>query len=73
MAQRKTHLRRDAAMTLCGRAHDPSIGGTAQLIGHNEIVDKATCQACQRADDALQIREYEKDRKAAGAKPGEWF
>lgn len=60
-------------MTLCGRAHDTAIGGTAQLIGRNEIVDVATCKACQRADDALQLREHEQARKAAGAKLGEWF
>lgn len=56
-------------LTLCGRPYDPGV----VMIGRNEVVDAATCKACQRADDALQLRDLETDRKAAGAKPGEWF
>lgn len=65
---KKTHLRKldGDTIALCGRAR-------VAFIGRNQVVDVATCQACQRADNALQLREHEKDRKASGVKPGEWF
>lgn len=50
----KTHLRRYELagvpkLTLCGRPYDPGVA----VIGRNQVVDAATCKACQRADDAL--------------------
>lgn len=64
----KTHLRKLATDTiaLCGRT-------AVAFIGRNQVVDAATCRACWRADDALQLRDHERARKAAGVKPGEWF
>jgi hypothetical protein len=70
---KKTHLRRgrledETGLTLCGRS-----AARVTLIGRNEVVDAATCKACQRADDAAQIRDLRRAERAAGVKPGEWF
>ena len=64
---KRTHLPRGGplALTLCGRPIE-----RVQLIGRNEVVDAATCQACQRADTASQLREYRADCKRAGVPVG---
>ncbi len=63
-SMRKTHLPRDHEWTLCGKQQV-----LVQMHPRNQIVDLATCQTCQRADDVKQVRDYRAECRKAGIDP----
>lgn len=76
----KTHLPSslNREWTLCGKSVRFSYRGMSAnaqrrrplvLIGHNEVVDSATCKACQRADDAQSVKNYRRECKESGVEP----
>ncbi len=70
----KTHLPGQRERTLCGHKIDETASGEPRrnpltLIGRNELVDSATCRACQRADDAQSVRNYRRECREAGVEP----
>ncbi len=52
--------------TFCGRTVPAE-----RCIPQSACVDEATCKACQRVDDARQVRNYAAECKAAGKAYGE--
>jgi hypothetical protein len=75
----KTHLPGGSvgmhSMTLCGKTvwmksiSGPPRATPLKLIDRNALVDLATCQACQRVDDAQSVKNYRRECKAAGIEP----
>ena len=77
----KTHLPGEPGKTLCGKwveAHEiqtdtmfrsATRSAPLQLIGKNDLVDFATCKACQRVDDVKQVRDYQRECKESGINP----
>lgn len=39
------------------------------IIGPHDLVDSATCKACQRVDDAVQVRDHLRSCREAGLDP----
>jgi len=39
------------------------------IISPNQLVDEATCKACQRVDDAVQVRNYQRECREANIDP----
>ncbi len=48
--------------SLCGRT-------SVLFIFRSQSVDEATCHNCWRADDALQVRNYQRECKESGIDP----
>lgn len=76
--KRVTHIPGDPKRTLCGKyieiQTDTRFRATERdvplvLIGKNDLIDSATCKACQRADDARQVRDYRRECADAGLDP----
>lgn len=79
----KTHIPGESGFALCGkhatvihRAKSRYTRGASSprraslvFISKNDLVDSATCKACQRADDAKQVRDYKRECAAAGLDP----
>jgi len=81
MAKRATHIPGEPKKTLCGKwihAYEVQTNTMFRaaerdvplaVIGKNDLIDSATCKACQRADDARQVRDYKRECAAAGLDP----
>jgi hypothetical protein len=75
----RTHLPSSKpGWTLCGKPIFFSYRGASAnsqrrrplvIIDRNALVDSATCQACQRVDDAQSVANYRRECKAAGIDP----
>lgn len=75
----KTHLPgAKPGYTLCGKSLTHSYRGCSAnnprrvplvIIDRNALVDSATCQACQRADDSQSVKNYRRECKEAGVSP----
>jgi hypothetical protein len=73
-----THLWNAArGLTYCGKSRQQeTVRGVKYwrvralaIIGPNELADSATCKACQRVDDAMQVRNYRRECREAGIDP----
>jgi len=77
MPKEVTHLSHPNGRTYCGKSRQQYVlRGVAYwrtrvlpIIGPNELIDSATCKACQRVDDAAQVREHLKDCQRASIDP----
>lgn len=77
----KTHIPGKSGFTLCGKSisdywyESDTMSRNAErtvplkIIDKNDLIDSATCKACQRADDARQVRDYKRECAAAGLDP----
>jgi hypothetical protein len=73
-----THLYNAArGLTYCGKSRKQiTVRGVKYwrvrelaIIGPNDLVDSATCKACQRVDDAVQVRDYRRECREANIDP----
>ncbi len=78
MVKQVTHLWNAArGRTFCGKSlKQVTVRGVwywrvreLAIIGPNDLVDSATCKACQRVDDAEQVRDYRRSCRASGIDP----
>lgn len=69
MTPQKTHLRDGQPIIVHGEPHYSAYCGRFLpewcFIGPTELVDNATCRACQRADDRRQVADYRRARTEA--------
>lgn len=77
----KTHLPGEPGFTLCGRSisdfqynshelsRDAERSSPLSVIGPNDLIDSATCKACQNVDDVRQVREHRQSCARAGIDP----
>lgn len=72
-----THLPDGPSRTLCGKSRrQQTVRGVPywrarvlEVIKPSEVVDKATCKACQRVDDVRQARDYLRECREANIDP----
>ncbi len=78
MVKQVTHLWNAArGLTYCGKSTTHSVrrglvvrrARDLLIIGPNDLVDSATCKACQRVDDAMQVRDYHRECRQANIDP----
>lgn len=78
MAKEVTHLfNASRRLTYCGKSREQYRERGVKywrtrvlpIIGPNDLVDSATCKACQRVDDAEQVRNYQRECRAANVDP----